>query len=258
MPTEELKRKEKQLEVDFLNFEKRDSAMKQTSLTWAEQLKREKEDHALKLRELKIRAYSSKKTLKEMGEIMKRETVNLVRISRKKELKINHEIKMVQLVHFREAEGLLLRRIGLCEEVEVSYREKYAGGNKEESKLQKLLLLCRELKEQDQKDLLNVREQIRVFEERATSIGKELDAVNLALVGDDEGRAIIIPYMAVSDPNPSNPNAVFLNSQSNRECVDFHSAVGIGHKQPTFGTSIMDIVAAIRSSKVVVSSRCER
>ena len=222
MPTEELSQKDKQLDVDFINFRKQESDIQQQVRTFEEALKREHENHQLKLRELTIDVHKRKKSLKELGEIMKRETANLLRMSTKKELEINQERRMVQLVYYREKESLFLRRIGIFEEVEVFYREKTGcGKDEDDSKLQELLRLCREQCELYQKDLLAMRENIRVVEEEEMSTRKELDAIDMKVDDNDKGVSLLQPLLVIL--TQTNPNlTLFL---IHRSCADVHFVV---------------------------------
>ena len=193
MPTEELAQKDKELDADLINFQTQESETQQKVHTFKMALKREQENHELKLRELKTEVYKNKKTLKELGEIMKRETVNLERIFQKKELEIKQEALVVRMLHFQEAESLCMRQIGLVEEVEVFHLEKVGGGNEEEErKLQKVLLFFREQKEEYQKQLSTVRENIRVVEEEELSIDEQLDAINKLMDSYGEGTTIAL------------------------------------------------------------------
>ena len=86
-----------------------------------------------------------------------------------------------------------MRQIGLVEEVEVFHLEKVGGGNEEEErKLQKVLLFFREQKEEYQKQLSTVRENIRVVEEEELSIDEQLDAINKLMDSYGEGTTIAL------------------------------------------------------------------
>ena len=72
-------------------FEKQQSGMMQKYNELAELLGREQENYEQQLDELKSEVFKSKKTLKEMGEIMKQKSRDLQLIFRKKELEITQE-----------------------------------------------------------------------------------------------------------------------------------------------------------------------
>ena len=83
---------------------------------------------------------------------------------------------------------LLLQNIGYLEEYEVLYGEKYSEN---ETSLQRALSFPRAKKEKCQKDLAEVRREIRFFEGREIAIKKELDAINNEMAIDNvEGIAI--------------------------------------------------------------------
>ena len=152
-----------------------------------EDLKRERQNHELKLRELKADLYKTKMPLKEMGEIMKRTTANLQQIFRKKELESEREVAGIYLLQSREQESMCHRQIHYHEEHELLYREKYAG---DKTVLHQQLLKLREPKEKSHKSLLQARENIRVNEELQLSLSKELDSINAELSSDDKDTAV--------------------------------------------------------------------
>ena len=188
MPTEELTQKDKVLEADSTIFEKQSFEVQQRIRSLQKALKSEEEIHEHKLREITTEVNKSKKTLKEIGEIMKRETSNLERIFRKKRLEIGLEIGGMQLLHFREEMNLYLRKISLAEEVEVFHRENDCVGNEgDKSKVQKVLLIARELKEECESELSIARKEITLIEEQVVIMNQELDAINKLMDGKDEG-----------------------------------------------------------------------
>ena len=203
-----------------LNFNEQVRANEQKLHELNEGLKRERENYEMKAVELDTDLLKSQGTReieeKDAMEMqMKWETSKPRQTWRKKELEIQQEkIVAIELPQKRSTEALYLRDLNMRDEEDAYFREIFSDcGSEEKERLWQKVLSDRQVsREKRQTDLLNVREQIRVLEERVISIGEELDAVNLALAGDDEGRAIIIPYMAVPDPNPSNPNAGFVNS----------------------------------------------
>ena len=73
-----------------------------------EDLEHERQDHERKLSELKTDVYKSKRTLKEMGEAMKRETANLERIFRTKVLEIRLEVTRLRLLHLRLKDSIFV------------------------------------------------------------------------------------------------------------------------------------------------------
>ena len=174
-------------------------------------LKRERQNHELKLIELKTDVYKSKRPLKEMGEVMKRETASLERIFRKKELENELEVARLRLLQKRKEECLFVRHVGSLEEFEVFYREKYAGD-------ELALTRTRESIELAQKELVKVRVNIRGNEEQQLSKSKELDAINAALGSNDKGSAtattptdepgpVKMPTMRAPTTNTSMPSA---------------------------------------------------
>ena len=185
---QELIQKNEELIADTIKFEKfeSDTALKIEIIN--ENLKSELENHELKLRETKINVYKGKKPFRELGDIMKIESTNLERIIRKKELDIRKEGTVVQLVHLRVADSLLIRKIGFCEEVEVFYRKQYGGGDEENDKeLEKLLEFQREWIGKHQKELSVVRENIRGLEDELMSFSDQLDVVNKEIETHYEG-----------------------------------------------------------------------
>ena len=130
-----------------------------------------------------------------MGEFMKKETANLVRILRKKELEINQEATMVQLLHLRKYESLQERQIKLIEDNEVFNCEKY-GLSKDA--LPQELLQARLNREKLQRELPVIRENIRVLEEQEMSTSKELDAINKEI--DDNVKGMGIATASTNSP----------------------------------------------------------
>ena len=171
-------------------------------------LKRERENHDLKLVDLKAETYKSKTTLKEMGEIMKRETANLERIFRKKHLETNKESARLHLLHIRQAESLNLRHMSLLDEVESLNCEKY--GVSKEALPQELRHQFHLDRERIQKDLQGMREHLRMWEERELSTNHALKEMQKEIEGHGKGIAIINTSTIQFDPNP-NPNLCFLN-----------------------------------------------
>ena len=200
----ELARKEKELEckqeelnADMIHLEKISDERTQRRAKFNDALKRERENYELKLNELKTDVYKSKRSLKEIGEVMKRETANLQRIFRKKELEHRQEWTTIEMLRSRGFESLSAQRIGFDEEREVFYREKYAG---DERALQEQLLRLQEDKKQIKIILLQAREQIRIDKERQLLTSKELDAINAELGSHDKDTATAKPSAA--DPGP--------------------------------------------------------
>ena len=203
----EMKALMREVDAVYINFQTLQADMKRTERTCEETLKREKENHEVKLRNLKEETCKGKKTLKEMGEIMKKETANLVRALRTHELTRDRGRAMAQLQRYRGAKKLYGSEIDFIEAVEIFYREKYGGGNEEdESELQKLLVFAREEKEAMQKELLVVLENIRVLEEQEMSTSKELDAINKEIGDNIEGTAIIISLLLAFRPTQTLTN----------------------------------------------------
>ena len=200
----ELARKEKELDckqealnADLSHLQNISDERTQRRAKLDDALKRERENHELKLRELKTDVYKSKRSLKEMGEVMKRETANLERIFRKKELENMQEGTLLNLLGCRGLESLSAQRIGLYEEREVFYREKYAG---DETALQEQLLRLQESKNKGKNLLLQILKDLRDYEERQVLISKELDAINAELGSNDKGTATAKPSAADAGP----------------------------------------------------------
>ena len=201
----ELARKEKELDckqealnADLIHLQNISDERTQRRAKLGDALKRERENHELKLRELKTDVYKSKRSLKEMGEVMKRETANLERIFRKKELENRQEGTLLKLLGCRGFESLSARKVGLYEEREVFYREKYAG---DETALQEQLMGMRDNDTYSYLNgLLQMREQIRDYEERQVLISKELDAINAELSSHDKDTVTAKPSAADAGP----------------------------------------------------------
>ena len=190
----ELKRKQEEYDADLEILTKQDVEWRQKLAMLEEDLKRERQNHELKLRELKADLYTSKMPLKEMGEAVRRETANLQRIFRKKELEGEREVAGIYLLQLREHESMCQRQIHHYEECEVFYREKYAD---DETVLHQQLLKLRESEKRSHKCLLQARENIRVNEEQQLSTSKELDAINAEL---DKDSATATTSAAYSGP----------------------------------------------------------
>ena len=181
----ELDHKYEELEADYdRHFQKQEADVGQKQFELYEALERERENHKLKLREIITDVHNSKRSMKEMGEITKRDYENLQLIFRKKELEILRERATLALPIWRELESLCIRKIALAGEGDVFYRERYA-----ETALQQRLLGLREDKEKDQNyllqirqnHLLQIREGIRMDEEQLLSLCKGLDELNKEL-----------------------------------------------------------------------------
>ena len=194
----ELKRIEEELNADYGHFNNQmaDRNQKQDELN--EDLRRERESHELKLSELKSEVHKTKRPLKEMGEIVKRETANLEQLFKKKTLEIQREMVGLSLLQSREMDRLNSRKSNLHEEKEVFYREKYAAV---ETALQQLLRL-REDKELVHNNLRDTREGILMLEERQLAMGKELDAINAQLSSNDKDTATSTATTSAADPGP--------------------------------------------------------
>ena len=186
-PATELARKErelcckgKDLKADLDLFRERRVLWKQKHDELSETLKREQENYQLKL--CKLNADLDKGEYKglstEMVDVMMLEVSNRQR-----------ELALLDLLHFREAESLNVRKIGLLEEYEFFYREKYAG---DETALQQHLLRPREDKEKVQNELLQIRKLICRCE--------SLAAINAKLGSNDKGSATAATSAA--DPGP--------------------------------------------------------
>ena len=192
-----------EIDADLIKFEEKQKSDTEQRRAYQAALKLDLE---FNLRELKTKVYKSRKTLKEMGEIMKKETANLERLSRKKELDNNLLRGKVVSLNLMQKEKLYLRRIGIIEEEEGFYREKYGGGDEDdERELQKLLLLQRERKEASQIFYQMVGEDIRSLKEKEILMNQELDAINKQIERHDEGIAIAITSTARLNTNV-NPN----------------------------------------------------
>ena len=195
----ELKRIEEELNSDFDHFDNlvADAELKKAELE--EDLRREWENHELKLRELKSEVQKTKRPPKETGEVMKRETANLERLFKKRTLEIQREITGLSLLQSQEMDRLNNRRINLIEENEMYFREKYAA---DKPTLHQQLLRLRENKEQARHNLRDAREKIPKLEERQLTMGKELDAINVQLSSNDKGSATATATTSAADPGP--------------------------------------------------------
>ena len=193
----ELERKTDEYAADLKIFMKRGVEWRQKRDESEEDLKRERQNHELKLRELKADLYTSKRPLKEMGEVMKRETANLQRIFRRKELESEREVAGISLLQSRDQESMCQRQIHHHEELEVFYRETYAG---DKTVLHQQLLKLRESNEISHNSLLHTRESIRFNEEQQLSLSKELDAINAEIGSNDKDTAAATTSAAYSGP----------------------------------------------------------
>ena len=196
----ELKRKEEELNADLEIITKQGVEWQQKHDGLNEDLERERQNHELKLRELKSDVYTSKRPLKEMGEFVKRESANLQRIFRKKELEVEQEASTISLLKWRRTEAVFVRKIGIVKEGDDFVRDKYAG---EETELQQHLVRLREDKEIYQKGLLQTGGKVRIFEERQILISKELDAINAKLNSTDKDTATATTSAGLSLPKSS-------------------------------------------------------
>ena len=88
----ELKRIEEELNSDYGHFNNRSAEWHQKRAMLEEDLKRERENHELKLRELESEVHKTERPLKEMGEVAKRETANLERLFKRKTLEIQRDM----------------------------------------------------------------------------------------------------------------------------------------------------------------------
>ena len=220
MLSQSLKNKRKEYLADAEKFNNQHEPLAQKARELQDSLKREKEIHEKKLADLKADVYKRKATLKDMGEIMKRESAKLQRIWQKKEVEINQQLGATELPQNRQAETLYLRDLQICEEEEAHYRTLFRVGNgvNEDEKcdgflhkhLGEMLLALKEKKQKLEKDLLLVREKIRNREEEAISLGKEMDAINLAMESYDEGSMVVnictLPFPPSLPPPPLPPS----------------------------------------------------
>ena len=195
----ELERKQAELIADngHFNIQMADWAQKIAMLE--EDLRHEQENHEVKLRELQSEVHKTKRPLKEMGEVMKRETANLERLFKKRTLEIQREMTGLSLLQSREMDRLNSRKSSLIEEMEVIYREKYAA---DETALHQQLLRIREVNEQAHSNLQDTRENILKLEELQLAISKELDAINAQLSSNDKGSASTTATTSAADPGP--------------------------------------------------------
>ena len=181
----ELERKEAELDAALDIFSELVDNCMQRHVELDEAMKRERENHELQLRELKSNVYRSKITLKEMGEIMKRETAKLRLILRKKELENEGEKDELNLLRTQRTLSLNIEQIGFVEEHELFYREKYAGN---ETKGQELLLRAKKDKNTLQNTLFDTREELGRLEGREFLRKQELDVINKVLDGNDDDK----------------------------------------------------------------------
>ena len=177
----ELELKYKEFNDEYAQFEKLFPARDQKLLELDESMKREQASYEKKLADLKADVCKSKKTLKEMGEIMKRESAKLQRIWQKKELEIQHEEVTLQLVKYRRYEVLQIKQLGNKELREAFYREYDQGPNYEEN----LLILKSQVK-QLRLEVAAAREDIQKCEKEETWLSERLDAINREIGSNDE------------------------------------------------------------------------
>ena len=192
----ELDRIEEDFKADYGRQMKKEADDDQKIVELEKSLQREREEHELKLRELKIRVYKSKGPLKEMVEVLKRETATLEQIFRKKELENEQERMTIELLRLKERERICEKKSACYNEREVLGREKFAG---DKETLETLLLAIQELRESSQKVMLSSSNVIRSSEKRQRSIRKELDAINAELDRNDIDAATATT--SVADPS---------------------------------------------------------
>ena len=173
---EELHRNSEEIFADRKLFEKREQVVNQEIVELSEDLKCARDDHQFKLRELKADVYRSKRSLKEIGETMKRESANLERLFRQKELEFLRKKETLELSMWRELEGICIRQISILQERDIFSREMHAG-----TALQEYLLGIRKDREEHENSLLELRESIRISEEQHISLCQELDELNKEL-----------------------------------------------------------------------------
>ena len=204
----ELERKEEDFNAGFSCYQEYTASCVQKNDELKKDKERERENHELKIRELKTDVYKRKRPLKEMGEVVKRESAILQRIFRTKELNIQQAIKELLLLRLREFESLNVRKLGLLEEREALILEKYAG---DITTLHLQMLKLRETKEKAQNKWTEGREHLRRTEENVKLIDKQLDAINALLSSNDKGSATATATAtattSAADPGPVNTMA---------------------------------------------------
>ena len=143
-------------------------------------LKRGEENLERQLVELKADAYKSKKTLKEMGDIIKRESAQLQRTWLMKELEIRKEVitsqqemVVLQLEHARGYEAMQIKQLDYCELRETIFR-----GYRHTPDREIELLEYKDMTEKVQAILTVVRGEIRGYEEMKNSLREKLDVIN--------------------------------------------------------------------------------
>ena len=166
----ELDRKYKELEADYdRHYQKLEAEMNQKQLELEEvDLKLERQN------EIIPHEINRGETPKEHQE---RENA-ILKLKLLTELKDKRENRMEETLLLQKLESLYARKIGITEEREVFYREKYT---EDDTALSEHLLGLRETKEKDQGYQLQIREGIRMIEERHMSLCKELDELNKEL-----------------------------------------------------------------------------
>ena len=186
-----------ELTSDANGFQKQVNECQEKIFELKEDLKREREYLELKLIELKkdVYLYKSKRTLKEMGESIKRETAKLQQIFRKKELELGQQIAIFRLLQLRGQESLDIRQMVLMVEQDVLAREEYANDALfgKISDLQSVLTTksLRDAIQSHQQKLLESRAHIRSVEEQQMSICNELDLLNKELKLDSNDQNAI-------------------------------------------------------------------
>ena len=165
------------LKADLEAFKERSVVWRQKHDKLSETLKREQENTELKI--CKMNADVDKGEYKGLST----EMVEVMMLDASKQ---QRELSLLDLLHFREADSVYVRKIGYLEEKEVFYREKYAG---DETALQQHLLRLREDKETVQNELLQIRKLICHSEESVKSSDESLAAINAKLGSDDKGSA---------------------------------------------------------------------
>ena len=175
----ELLRKQYECTADINRFDSQLEVCQQKIEELEEALKHERENHQLKLSELKTNVYKSKKTLKEMAEMMKRETTKLERLFRKKELENERESDEQDRLKTLYLKCKTSRRMVYTEEREVFFREKYGEKSKEVLNEQNSI-------EFFQTHLQSYEVELQEIEERQLARNKELDAINAVLDGNSD------------------------------------------------------------------------
>ena len=192
--------------------------VEQKLLELDELLKRGKENHEKMLIDLKADVYKRKATLKDMGEMMKRESAKLQRIWQKKELEINQEKIMITLRFFQKRESLKKRQLDHMKELKTCFYESPVIGSEE------FMRNCTETIEILTENLQYARDKICDMEETLAWTNAQLNTMNMVMDIYDEDEAMI---------SSSAANSGRMNSSTEDEPTDVSLSAAVMDNPPS-------------------------